>query len=89
MLTRDTRIDMISVCNADGSLQPLRFRYEDAECCRHRVNVQEILACKELRYRETEGYVFTCRASMDGEEHMVQLKYVIRAHCWYLFRVIY
>ncbi len=89
MPNRETRIDMISVCSADGTVQPLRFRFEDEEHCRHRVNVLEILSCRELRYRQTEGWVFTCRAQGDEEEHLVELKYVVRAHCWYLFRVIY
>ena len=74
-MLQSEKVDMISVCNADGSLQPLRFRYEDGDQCRRLGRVLEILCCEQVSYVGVEAYVFTCRAQMGEEEHLLKLKY--------------
>ena len=84
-----TDVDMISVCNADGSLQPLRFRFADRDQTVRRVQVLETLACRETKYLHVEAYEYTCRVHTEEGETLARLRYAIRLHRWSLFRQIY
>jgi hypothetical protein len=81
-----TNVDMIAVCNADGTLLPLRFRFEDGERQIRRVQVLEILSRREIRYVNVEAYEFTCRARTEEQERLMRLRYAIRTHRWSLFQ---
>lgn len=80
-----TNVDMIAICGADGSLQPLRFRFEDRDRGLHRVQVLEVLACREIRYVNVEAYEYTCRTRTEEREELMQVRYAVRAHRWSLF----
>lgn len=82
-------IDVIAVCNADGSFRPLRFRYEDEEHQLRRVKVDEVLCCKPIEYVGVEAFLYTCRSVDHEREHLYELKYTVRSHVWRLFRVLY
>lgn len=81
-----THVDMISVCGADGSLQPLRFRFEDRDRAVRRVQVLEVLACREIKYVTVEAYEYTCRARVEEREALVRVRYAVRTHRWSLFQ---
>ena len=81
-----TNVDMIAVCSADGSLQPLRFRFEDGERQIRRAQVLEILSCREIKYVNVEAYEYTCRTRTEEREVLMRLRYAIRSHRWSLFR---
>lgn len=87
--TRNQPVDVIAVCHADGSLQPLRFRYEDGGHRLHSVHVDEVLCCKPVEYVGIEAFIYTCRAFEEELEHLFELKFSVRSHCWTLFRVLY
>ena len=80
-----TGVDMIAVCSADGSFQPLRFRFDDGTETQ-RVRVLEILSCKEVRYVNVEAYEYVCRALVGDQEQVLRIRYGIRAHRWSLFQ---
>lgn len=80
-----TNVDMISVCNADGSLRPLRFRFADRDQTIRRVQVLEVLACREIKYVTVEAYEYTCQTRMEEREALMKLRYAVRSHCWSLF----
>lgn len=82
-------VDMLAVCSADGTLQPLRFRFEDENREIKLARVLEILSCQEIRYVNVEAYCFACRAQIGEEERILHLRYSIRSHCWRLFRRSY
>ena len=79
-----TQVDMIAVCSADGSFQPLRFRFEDRDQQIHRVQVLEVLACREVKYVTVEAYEYTCRARTEDRETLVRVRYAVRSHRWSL-----
>ncbi len=85
-MLQSANVDMISVCNADGSMQPLRFRYEDELQCRRLGRILEILCCEQISYVGVEAYLFTCRVQLDDAEHLVKLKYSVRGHRWCLVK---
>ena len=78
-------VEMISICGADGSMQPLRFRFHDEDGCVQVARVLEILSCREVKYVGVEAYVFTCRVRTDERELIITVRYSVRAHQWLLF----
>jgi hypothetical protein len=43
-------VDMICLCNANGDIQPLRFRMEDEKHQLVRVDIDEVVSCKKIQY---------------------------------------
>ena len=82
-------VDMLSVCCADGKLQPLRFRFVDENCEIRLVKILEILSCKEVRYIQAEAYAFSCRARIEDRETVLTIRYFIRTHRWCLQGRVY
>ncbi|MBR4701601.1 MAG: hypothetical protein IKP19_07920 [Oscillospiraceae bacterium] len=83
-MERQINVDMLAVCSADGSLQPVRFRFEDENHIVRMARVLEILSCQEIRYVNVEAYSYSCRARIEEEECLLNLRYSIRSHCWRL-----
>ena len=82
-------VDVISVCSADGSIKPLRLRMEDEDHQLLRIDIEEVISCKEIQYVGIEAHVFLCRATVRGKESVFELKYTIRSHNWCLLRKVY
>lgn len=82
-------VDVISVCNADGSIKPLRLRLEDEEHQLLRIDIDEVISVKEIQYVGIEAHVFLCRAVVRGKEWVFELKYTIRSHSWCWMRKVY
>ncbi|MBQ6799397.1 MAG: hypothetical protein IJP11_09185 [Oscillospiraceae bacterium] len=81
-------VEMISVCNAEGNLTPIRFRYELEDQSVRTVQIAEVISMRNISHVGSETMVFLCRASMEGESCLVELKYSIRTHRWKMFRTI-
>ena len=79
-----TVVDMISLCSADGQVYPLRFRVENDIGELIRVNIDEIIDRKEIPYIGVESYTYLCRVSAQQHRFVVELKYYIRSHTWYV-----
>ena len=82
-------VDVISVCRADGSIEPLRFQVEGSQNQMVRVLVEEIVGRREIPRVGVEAKVFLCRGTMENHECMFELKYSFRAHCWSILRRVY
>lgn len=79
-------VDVISVCSADGELRPLRLRVADGGDELFRIDIEEIVSTKEIPYVGVEATVFLCRARAWDRRWLIELKYAIRSHTWYLLR---
>ena len=82
-------VDVISMCSASGEIRPLRLRMEDEAHQLLRIDIEEIISCKEIQYVGIEAHVFLCRATVRGKESVFELKYTIRSHNWCLLRKVY
>ena len=82
-------VDVIAVFRADGGLEPLRIQTENAQKEKVRVDVEEIVARREIPHVGVEARVFLCRCTMEDHGCMFELKYTFRAHCWSILRRIY
>ena len=84
----NTPIDVISVCSADGEIKPLRFRMEGEDHTLRRIDIAQVISTRKIQYGGIEGHIFLCKALVEGQEWLFELKYTIRTHCWCLFRRI-
>ena len=82
-------VDVICVYSANGDIRPLRFRMEDEDHQLLRVDIDEIISCREVQYVGIEAHIFLCRATVQGKETLFELKYTIRSHNWCLLRKVY
>lgn len=89
MDARNVPVQMIAHCDADGSMQPLRFRFEDEEHMLHTIQISEVVDSRRVEYVGIEALLFLCKAVVDGRERMFELRYTVRAHRWALFREVY
>lgn len=81
-------VDVISVCNADGEIRPLRLRLEEGSQEAVRIDIDEVLKVTEIPHVGVEAHVFLCRARPHGREMLFELKYTFRSHSWCLLRRI-
>ena len=81
-------IDVISICSADGQIHPLRFRIEDDAHQLRRVDIDEVISVKEVQYVGIEAFIFLCRATVETNRWLVELKYTVRTHTWCLMRKV-
>lgn len=89
MAAENVPLQVIACCDADGAMQPLRFRFEDAAHMLHTVQVREVVDRRESSYVGIEAFFFLCRAVLDGREKLYELKYTVHSHRWALLREIY
>lgn len=83
-----THVEMISVCGTDGSMEPIRFRFEDREHELRRAQVVEVLSRREIKYVNVEAYEYLCRVRVEDREQLLRMRYAIRTHRWSLFRTV-
>ena len=88
-MVRNQPVDVISVCSANGDIQPLRLRLEDEEHQLLRVDILEIISMKPVQFVGIEAQIFLCKAIVKGKEWLFELKYTIRTHTWCILRKVY
>lgn len=81
-------IQMIAHCDADGSMRPLRFRFEDRDHTLHTVQIAQVLDARRVEYVGIEAFIYLCKAVLRDRECLFELKYTVRTHRWVLFREI-
>jgi len=86
---RNQPIDVISMCSADGKIQPLRFRMEDGEHRLLRIDITEVISSKSVQYVGIEATIYLCRATVRDRQWLFELRYTIRTHSWCLLRKVY
>lgn len=86
MERRQKPVDVIAVCRADGTIQPLRLRLEDGEQGYVRGDVVEILRTSEIPYVGIEAKIYQCRVRIEDRICYLELRYGIRSHTWCLQR---
>lgn len=88
-MVRNCPVDVISVCNTEGEIRPLRFQLEDEEHQLLRVNIQEVVSVREIQHVGVEAHIFLCRARVHDREWTFELKYTFRSHTWRLLGKVY
>ena len=83
-MTEKQAVDVISVCNAEGEILPLRLQMLDESRQLLRVNIQESRLLERIEHVGVEAVVFGCRARDCDRELTFRLKYTYRSHRWHL-----
>lgn len=81
-------VDVISMCSAGGDIRPLRLRLEDEGHQLLRVDIDEVISVRYIQYVGIEAQIFLCRATVQGQRWLFELKYTIRTHSWCLMRKV-
>ena len=77
-------VDVIAMHSADGGIIPIRFQIENDEQERLRIDIQEIIKTTEITHVGAESTIFLCRVRMGDRNRILELKYRLRSHSWYL-----
>ena len=75
-------IQMVCAFSTQGDIKPLRFKYEDPEHQIITVDVDNILARKEMSIGYGGSLIFTCESEIDDVKRMYELRYEIGTHKW-------
>ena len=86
-MQRGQGVDVISVCNADGQIRPLRLQLQDEQHQLLRINIDEVVSVKEITHVGVEAQVFVCRARVWDRLWVLELKYLSRSHTWKLQKI--
>lgn len=80
------RIEMISVCAADGALTPIRFRMEDSEHMLRTVPIRQVVCSRPISYAGVEAIQYLCKTQLGPQEALLELAlYRADASGWTLF----
>ena len=81
-------LDVIAICSANGDIRPLRFQMEDEKHQLLRVDIEEVVSCKEVQYVGIEAFIFLCRATVRGQQWLFELRFTVRSHSWCFLRKV-
>ena len=88
-MDRSCPVDVISVCSSDGEIRPLRLRMEGEDKELRRLDIREVVSVKLIPYVGAEAYVFLCSTAFEGRDRLLELKYSIRSHTWWILRFLH
>lgn len=74
--------DVISLCEANGQIRPLRVRFVDEEQAYCRMDIDKILGRNEIHHVGAEAQHFLCCANVEGRRLIFELRYAMRSHSW-------
>ena len=77
-------VDVISVCNAEGEICPLRLQMIDESKQLLRIHIQEAKVAQRIEHVGVEAVIFRCKAEVYDRTLCFQLKYTYRSHIWHL-----
>lgn len=79
-------VDVISLFGADGELRPLRVRAREGMEETLVGNVSEILRTREIHRVGAESHSFLCRIRCARSTIVMELRFFVRTHSWYMSR---
>ena len=79
-------IQMVCAFSTQGDIKPLRFRYEDPEHQIITVDVDNVIARKEMSIGYGGSLIFTCESEIDDVKRIYELRYEIGTHKWIFSR---
>ena len=77
-------VDVISVCDAEGEILPLRLQMIDEVGQLLRIHIQQAKLMERIDHVGVEAVVFQCWAKVYERDICFRLKYTYRSHVWHL-----
>ena len=81
-------VQTLCVTSTVGDLKPLWFRYEDEYHNVVKVEISNVLSCKETKIAGCLSLVYTCESILNSSISIVELQYLIGSHKWVLKRKV-
>ena len=88
-MDRSCPVAVISVCSSEGEIRPLRLQVEGEDRELRRLDIREVVSVTKVPYVGAEAYVFLCRTAIEGRDRLLELKYFIRSHTWWILRFLH
>lgn len=80
-------VDMICLSSCDGTITPLKFRWQEEGLEPRIIRIDRIIDRKEEKLAGNPMLVFTAQSIIDGIERIFEMKYDIRKYKWYLYKL--
>lgn len=80
-------IEVIAWYKKDGSIRPLRFKYETKDEKVHIIKIEQIYSMELEKIAGNLMYKFTCKSTINSIERIYELKYDIDKCKWILFKI--
>lgn len=82
-------IEVIAHCKTDGSMEPIRFRYETTYRRMANVSIERIVSRNLVNFADVEAFIYLCKATEGERSRMFELRYDVRSHRWALQSILY
>lgn len=82
-----TPIQAIVHFEAQGKVNPLRFKYIDQDGSENVVKVDKVVSSTNEKYCGNFALLFDCQSVIDGVEKLYQLKYFPLEMTWLLWKI--
>lgn len=82
-------VQLVSVFSTLGDITPRWFRYEEEDLGIVRVDIGEIIAVKEINFVGIKMLQYICKARINQQDRMFELRYEINSHRWTFHQMIY
>ena len=83
-MEQNQAVDVISVCNTEGEILPLRLQMVDESKQLLRIHIQQAKVIQRIQHVGAEAVVFQCWAQLRERQMQFRLKYAYRSHRWYI-----
>lgn len=80
-------VEMVSWCNEDGSVTPVRFRLKDENQHWKIIKVEKICSVDKDKIAGNLMYTYKCQSIIGGELRPYELKYELMTCKWTLFKI--
>ncbi len=84
MAQKKRPVDVISICNVEGEILPLRIQFLDDTGQLLRLHIRQARQVREITHVGVEAAVFQCSAWVHDRDLRFQLQYSFRNHTWHL-----
>ena len=82
-------VDVISLCEADGQIRPLRVRFQDGDQVYQKFDIDRVIQRDQIRFVGAEAELFLCSATLGEKSFLIWLKYSLRSHSWCITGKLY
>lgn len=82
-------IDVVFLTSKDGTITPLKFRYEHPEKgTENTYNIDAVLDTKDNNMAGEKSRIFTCECVVGEKKVLFELKYALQSAKWVLYRIV-
>lgn len=78
---------MASIVSKDGTLTPLKFRYEEADGTLLTIKIDHVLHFEREKKAGNIMFLYQCRSLIRDQDKIYELKYEPESSRWFLWKI--